>query len=311
MATDKLVVVLGATGIQGGGVVDAILHSNKEGKSHFKIRGFTRNLDSEAAKALIARGVEMVQGNFSNEADIENAFRGAYAVFAVTNFWDKEVFGAQNVEAEFKQGKQLADVAAKFGVTHYLWSSLEDVKAISKGELEMIHFTGKHNVQKYVEKLGFKYTTFPALGCYASNFQTHFKPTVDPDGTLVFCVPGLRTDVGVPIVDARDVGHIVTAALNNPEKYGKGNFIPVAHDYITVDQLAKDFEQVTGKRARARYLPYEEAEKVITVREFRESILWFNKYGYYAGRDISDNKKQFPQLKSWKDWLIDSKWNGL
>jgi len=170
--SEKVVVVLGATGVQGGGVVDQILKANKEGKHHYKVRGVTRSVDSPASKDLIQRGVEMVKANFSNEKEIEAAFRGAYAVFAVTNFWDKEVFGAQQIEAEFKQGILLADVAFKSGVTHYLWSTLDDANTITKGEIPMVHFTGKWNIQKHVEKLGFKYTTFPALGFYASNFSS-------------------------------------------------------------------------------------------------------------------------------------------
>jgi len=311
--SEKVVVVLGATGVQGGGVVDQILKANKEaGKIHFKVRGVTRSVDSASSKELSSRGVEMVQANFTNEKDIEAAFRGAYAVFAVTNFWDKEVFGTQQLDLEYKQGTLLADVAFKSGVTHYIWSTLDDAKTISKGEIPMIHFTGKWNIQKYAEKLGFKYTTFPALGFYASNFQAFdfFKGTVDSDGVLSLGIPGLRSDVGLPIVDARDVGHVVLAALKDPEKYGKGNFIQVAYDYYTADRLAKEFEEVTGKRARAIYVPFEVAAPKIPVAEMRETIEWFNKYGYYAGRDISETRKEFPGMKSWKDWLVESKWTG-
>jgi len=169
------------------------------------------------------------------------------------------------------------------------------------------------NIQKYIEKLGFKYTTFPALGFYGSNFQLFdfFKATVDPaDGALFIGIAGLRADVALPIVDPRDVGIIALAALKDPQKYGKGNFIPVAYDYYTADRLAKEFEEVTGKRAKPRFVPFEIAAPKIPVGELRETIEWFNKYGYYAGRDISQTRKEFPTLKSWKDWLLESKWTG-
>ena len=53
----------------------------------FKVRGLTRNANSDAAKKLAAQGVEVVEGNLSNKDDIRKAFKGAYGVFAVTNFW--------------------------------------------------------------------------------------------------------------------------------------------------------------------------------------------------------------------------------
>jgi len=138
-----------------------------------------------------------------------------------------------------------------------------------------------------------------------------FKATIDSDGVVNLGIAGVRADVGLPIVDARDVGHVVVAALNDPEKYGKGNFIPVAYDYYSADRLAKEFEEVTGKRARGVNIPFEVASPKIPVNELRETIQWFNKYGYFAGRDISATRKEFPGIKSWKDWLVETKWTGV
>lgn len=45
------VLVVGATGKQGGSVIDALLRSNK-----VAIRGVSRSTDSSAAKALTIRG---------------------------------------------------------------------------------------------------------------------------------------------------------------------------------------------------------------------------------------------------------------
>lgn len=56
----KIVVVFGATGNQGGSVVDSIL-ADPEAKSQFKVRGVTRDTTSEKAKKLEARGVEPVK----------------------------------------------------------------------------------------------------------------------------------------------------------------------------------------------------------------------------------------------------------
>ena len=55
------VLVTGATGNQGGAVVDYLLASNTE----FDVRGLTRNASSEAAQALEDRGVTMVEGDLN------------------------------------------------------------------------------------------------------------------------------------------------------------------------------------------------------------------------------------------------------
>ena len=54
------VLVIGATGNQGGSVVQALLP-----KGH-SIRTLTRNPDSPAAKQLVEQGVEVLKGDFSD-----------------------------------------------------------------------------------------------------------------------------------------------------------------------------------------------------------------------------------------------------
>jgi nucleoside-diphosphate-sugar epimerase len=61
----KLVVVTGATGAQGGGVVDAVRAS-----TNAKIRAITRNPSSTKAKDLSSRGVEVVAGDLDDKASL-------------------------------------------------------------------------------------------------------------------------------------------------------------------------------------------------------------------------------------------------
>ena len=54
--------------------------------SGYKVRGVTRNPDSEKAKALKDAGAEVVKGNMDDAASIEAAVSGAYGAFLVTNY---------------------------------------------------------------------------------------------------------------------------------------------------------------------------------------------------------------------------------
>lgn len=105
----KLLVVLGATGKQGGSVLTSIL-SDPHARAHFKLRGITRDTTKAASKALSGKGVEMLPADLGDMQALGRAFEGAYAVFAVTDYW-----GKMDSELEIQQGKNAAD-AAKVGI---------------------------------------------------------------------------------------------------------------------------------------------------------------------------------------------------
>ena len=108
MASKKLVVVFGATGNQGGSVINSILEDPATA-NEFKIRGITRDPSKPNAKALEAKGVETVAADINSKEQVKAAFKGAYAVFAVTNYWEK-----MDAALEEQQGRNIAD-AAKVG----------------------------------------------------------------------------------------------------------------------------------------------------------------------------------------------------
>ena len=67
----QVIAVVGGTGGQGGGVVDALLAWGK-----FTVRVASRNPLSDAAKALANRGVEVVKADLLDAASLRFAVRG-------------------------------------------------------------------------------------------------------------------------------------------------------------------------------------------------------------------------------------------
>jgi uncharacterized protein YbjT (DUF2867 family) len=59
MSGKKIITVFGATGNQGGGVVDTFLNDSKL-KNDWAVRGITRDVNKESSKKLAAQGVEVV-----------------------------------------------------------------------------------------------------------------------------------------------------------------------------------------------------------------------------------------------------------
>jgi NAD(P)-dependent dehydrogenase (short-subunit alcohol dehydrogenase family) len=66
----KIIAVTGATGSQGGGVVNVMMKT-----PGWRVRAITRDPESEAAKALSARNIEVVQADFDDQAALTTAVK--------------------------------------------------------------------------------------------------------------------------------------------------------------------------------------------------------------------------------------------
>jgi uncharacterized protein YbjT (DUF2867 family) len=93
----KLVLVTGATGQQGGAVVEALLTRGHQ------VRALTRNPASPAANRLRDRGVEIAVGDFTDHDSLVRAARGADAVYAMSTPYE------QGAEKETAQGISITD----------------------------------------------------------------------------------------------------------------------------------------------------------------------------------------------------------
>jgi uncharacterized protein YbjT (DUF2867 family) len=140
-----LIVVFGGTGMQGKSVIKSLLLDGR-----WSLRTLARTPSSKEAVKLSQKGVEVFAGNMHNDDDLRRVLKGAYGVFAVTNFWDPQTMGR-----ETELGCKMARIARESGVRHYIWSTLPNVERITKGRFLVPHFTGKARVNPYIKGLGF------------------------------------------------------------------------------------------------------------------------------------------------------------
>src|ERR1700747_2893692 len=134
----KLIAVVGATGQQGGAVVRALRAGNQ-----FNVRALTRNPSKHRELAD-----EVVEADLNRQETLASAFKGAHGVFLVTNF-------QEHGTEELKQATAAIRAAKDAGVQHFVWSTLPDVEAISKGKFHVPHFTGKGKLDRIVREAGF------------------------------------------------------------------------------------------------------------------------------------------------------------
>ncbi|MCJ1458003.1 hypothetical protein MMC28_008372 [Mycoblastus sanguinarius] len=236
----KILTVFGATGNQGGSLINYVVNSSKLSKI-YKLRGVTRDVSKPAALALKEKGVEVVKGDMDDRGSLDKAVAGSYAVFAVTNFWEKV-----SADIEIAQGKAMADAAVAAGATLLIWCSLPNVTKMSEGKLTKAHhFDSKAAVETYIRGLPIKSAFFMA-GFFMQNMQTMFKPKPNAAGVLEL-EAAWNIDTPLPMIDITDTGKYVAPILLDPEKYN-GKIFTSATAYYSSQQLLDTWKEVTGRK---------------------------------------------------------------
>ncbi|KAK0653040.1 hypothetical protein B0T16DRAFT_110383 [Cercophora newfieldiana] len=250
---DKIIAVTGATGAQGGGVVNIM-----KKVPGWRVRAITRNPGSEAAKKLAAEGIEVVQASFDDESSLVKAFEGVNAVFAVTNWWEHLFTGKSRKEAgdiEEEQGMNIARAAAAtFTVQHFIWSTTPSGIHKTLGKIPVPHMDYKANVDARIKaelpELA-AITTYLYFGYYPQNmaFFPLIKPIPHPGtGQWIQAMPTkpdaiilLSGDMTVnPGIWVRQV--LATGA----KAYGK--YANVALEKWTFQQMMDEWSAITGKK---------------------------------------------------------------
>lgn len=235
---NKTIAVIGATGSQGKGVVDALI---KEGA--FKVRAISRNPANYSGNAD-----EVVKADLTDLTTLTEAFKGAHGVFVVTNFWG----GAD----EIAQGKIAIQAAKDAGVNHFIWSTLPDVEKISNNKFDVPHFTYKAQVDELIGKAGFENYTFVQPPFYFQNFSGMMGPQPKEDGSIGWTLPLDRSKKVIHMADINDLGKVVAGAFLNPEKVGNGSYLSLATELNSFDDVLNTYKS-SGKSYSFTQVPGE------------------------------------------------------
>lgn len=285
---NKVIAVVGATGLQGKGVVNALV---KDGT--FKVRAITRNLDNYQGLAD-----EVVQGDLTNLESLMEAFKDAYGVFVVTNFWE----GAD----ELAQGRTAIEAAKKAKVNHFIWSTLPNVEKISMGKFEVPHFTGKAQVDELVKNAGFPNYTFVQPPFYFQNFIGMMGPHPQQDGSTGWALPIDPSRKAIHMSDIDDLGKVVAGAFLKPEKAGKGSYLSVATDLFSFNDILETYRAI-GKEYSFNQVPGDVFSSFFEgAGEIAQMMAYFESYTYMGpnsdaqiqmAKEIST--EPFTPLKDW------------
>ena len=247
MPQRKVIAVVGATGAQGGGLVRAILEDPNGG---FAARAITRDVNSEKARALAAAGAEVVAADVDDQKSLERAFAGAYGAYCVTFYW-----AHFNPQQELDEARNMANAAKAAGVSHVVWSTLEDTRKMVPadamptlmGKYKVPHFDAKGEADQFFKDAGVP-TTFLYASYYWDNL-IHFGagPTKGPDGVLQFTLPTANAQMAG--VAAEDIGRVAYGIFKAGSQY-VGQKVGAAGEHLTGAEMAAAITRALGREVR-------------------------------------------------------------
>lgn len=285
MANDRLVLITGATGQQGGAVAHELIEKG------WQLRAMTRKPDSPAAQALKARGVEIVQGDLNDEASLARPLDGAWGTLAVQNTWEA------GVDVEEEQGHRFAQAAKKAGVQHFVYQSVGSAHR----NTGIPHFDNKFRIEETVRGLNFPSHVIIRPVFFMENLSSpNFKPSIDT-GTLAI---GIKPDTKLQSVAVSDIGKYGALAFEKAAELN-GRAIDLASDELTGPQMAQVLSDKLGRPINFFSVPIEQIRSF--SEEYAVMLEWFDAVGYDA--DITGTALEYGIAPTrFPEWVPTQSW---
>ncbi|KZV94016.1 NAD(P)-binding protein [Exidia glandulosa HHB12029] len=287
-----LVVVIGATGVQGGSVIRNLIQSDKP----YRLRGITRDVSKPAAQKLAQLGVEVVSANVvvGNESGVQEAFKGADIVFGVTNFWEH-----MDSSREVAEGKLMVDSAKAVGAKLFIFSGLPHVSKLSGGKFSHVaHFDSKAEIVEYAR------SQLPTVDVQAGYYMTNLTapmlaPEKQQDGAYIWT---MQWDATTPFpwidMDA-DYGLFVRYAIESSEYNQGGGTIFSYAEHASHVHIASILEKVRGVSVKiatpgaATFLAgLEQAGLPPTALNIFGDLVYVTECGYWFGKELEEEQKK-------------------
>ncbi|KAK7743601.1 hypothetical protein SLS53_004136 [Cytospora paraplurivora] len=250
----------------------------------------------------------MISADVNDKASLVQAMKGASAVFAVTNYWEK-----MDMKLEIQQGKNLADAAKEAGVKHFVWSSLLNVNKLTDGKLPNVyHFDSKAIVEDYIRELGIP-ATFFLPGFYMSNIPGNMMRQLPPDNAWTLALPVPET-APFPLIAEEDFGKWVKAIVLKRDEPGVlGRRVYAASAYVTAREIVETFKRAfpeAGRTARFLSVPHDQYLKTLTgfglpqfaADELLENMRLMDEGGYFGGEELTHDILE-DKLTTWEEFI--------
>jgi len=289
MVGQRKILVIGATGQQGGAVARLLLQKRHE------VYALTRNTESETPKEQYLRnlGAKLIKGDLENPDSLEQATNGVDSVFLMGTP------AGDGPEGETRRGKMMTDIAKEKKVAHLVYSSV----ASADKNTGIPHFESKYKVEQHIQNLGIPYTIIgPTF--FMENLLTYLKPGLE-QGRLAL---PLSPSTILQHIALENIAEFSTLVLERRNSF-LGKRIDIASDELTGEQAAKILSDELGRKIKYVQVPLEQ------IRQASEDIAlmyeWYERVG--TGIDITNLHQQYPEVnwRKFKDWVKSQNWDDI
>jgi uncharacterized protein YbjT (DUF2867 family) len=287
--------------------------------SGFSCRALTRNPGSEGAKALAAKGVEIVAADLDDEASLTEAFAGAHGVYGVTNY--PEIFrveGENSVKREQQQATNIARAAKAANAAHVIWSTLDDTTQwlpVSDarmptllGKYKCPHTDSKGQIDPVFTDLGLP-VTFLLTCFYWDNFYKYgWGPKKGEKGTYTLTFPIGKAKI--PGIAVEDIGKCSYGIF----KKGAGLIgrkIGIAGEHLSGFEMADKCSAALGITCTFsapspdtyRNLGFPGADDLGNMFQIFDEF----EHQYRGSRSVEASRALAPSLMNFDQWLAKNK----
>lgn len=254
---DGLILVIGATGTQGGATARRLLAQGA------RVRFLTRDPNSPSARALSAAGAEAAIGGTDDPDSLRSALAGVRAVFSMILLFDERASSTFVFEEARRAGVQQIVHSSTMGADRA--AELPGWDSGRWGEMVKSNYSAKLHIEKFIRDAGFAQFTILRPGLFMDNYTGAFARAMFPDlPTHGELVTTWHADTKLSYIAADDIGAFAAAAFADPERFN-GETIELLGDVLMPAEIAATlskalnrdikFIAVTPEQARQRGIP--------------------------------------------------------
>lgn len=307
-ATTRTILVVGATGQQGGYVLSELSTLVSRNKTEVKVLALTRSASSPKAQTLSKKyptlDLDVVEGDTRTPDPIFAAHPDIDTIFSYTTPPDEEP------QATFLINSTAAHCRAHEKKVHFVFSSVDRGGEPKSWDTptDIPHFTQKHNVELHLRAAA---DASEGRLTYTILRPVAFMDNLNPGGTfgMVFAslwstLPASRK---LQLVSVRDIGLFAAQALLNPSSPKYSNrAVGLAGDNLTLGEARDIYCRVSGGQElpQAWWIVGWAVRGLIAAKHVGAMLRWFETDGY--GVDLAALREEEPRVQDFETWLRES-----
>jgi uncharacterized protein YbjT (DUF2867 family) len=277
--TERIILVTGATGHQGGAAARQLLADG------WQVRALVRDAGAPKAKALAAAGAELAVGDMTDRAALDAAAAGVHGVFSV----QPAATPPYNNIDEVAMGVSVADAALAAGAKHLVYTSVGAVE----GAAGIPSWDTKLRIEEHIRAIGIPATILRPV----MFMENHASTMVGAYSELAMLrvIPDTST---VQLIAVSDIGALAALAFADPDSW-LGEVLEIAGDELPRRSIADAIGRATGRPVDLSPLP---EEKVSALLGGAKDVRMGSKFAGWNA-DIPALRKRHPGLMDFATWL--------